>query len=66
MPSSDDRLLAQTERGLWAAAQSLGCTRSEVSPMWHKTKWTAADFRTAVDMGWTPADGWPAALKGEI
>lgn len=59
MPSSDDRFLLDCERNLLAAAKSLGCTRFDVSPIWYRTGWSTADFRTACAMGWTPLHGWP-------
>lgn len=55
----------KTEHDLLAAADDLDCSFAEVREFWQATGWTAADFRTACAMGWTPGDGWPPALRGE-
>ena len=64
--SSDDRFLDRSERDLRAAALSLGCNRFDVLPIWYKIRWTAADFRHACKVGWTPDGGWPAAARREF
>ena len=57
---------ARVDRDLSATARTLGCSRAEVSKIWYRTEWTAADFRAAVDIGWTPTHQRPAMLSEEV
>jgi len=61
-------VLGDIELDLLAAACVLDCSFAEACEHWRDNAhgWTAADFRTACAMGWTPSGGWPPALREEV